>query len=73
MIGLHVCDVSFAVLGMVDFLVPGIGKLAFPIAMPVGFILPPRIATAATLVSPVPNPDLSALRNYGISTANTRA
>jgi hypothetical protein len=71
-IGLHVCDVTFAVFRMVDNLLPMNGKLAFPTAVPFRF-LPPWIAEAPPFVSPVPNPDVSALCNRGTSAVRTLA
>jgi len=71
--GLHVCDVSFTVSGCVDDLLPIIGKLVFPIAVPFRFILTPRIAKETTFVSPVPNPDFAAPCNHGSATAATLA
>ena len=65
--GLHVSDVSFTVLGMVDDLLPISGKLVFPGAVPRRFWLP--VASALALVSPVPNPNpaKSTLRNHGFA------
>ena len=58
---LHVCDVSVAFLGRVDDLLPIGGKLVFPSAVPVRFILPPPIASARPwFVSPVRTSDVSA-------------
>src|ERR1700720_4177331 len=39
--------------------------------MPFRFVLPPRIANATLLMSPVANPDLSAFRNHWPSTTKT--
>ena len=53
--GLHVCDVSLTVVGVLDNLLPIFGKLILPVAVPWGFILPPRITIAGRLMSPVPS------------------
>ena len=71
--GLHVCDVSYTVFGALDDLLPISGKLVFPSAVPLGFILPPWIAKETSFVSPVPNADLSAPCNHGSSAARTLA
>ena len=60
---------SFTVLGVADDLLRIKGKLVFPSTVPLGFILPPRVAKAAPFVSPVPNPDFSAPCNH-LSSAN---
>jgi hypothetical protein len=52
-IGLHVCDVSLTIFGKVDNLLPINRKLTFPIAVPICFILPLRIAMATSPMSPV--------------------
>lgn len=70
---LHVCDVSFTVSGKVDEFLPISGKLVFPSAVPLRFILPPRIAKPMPFVSPVPNANFSALCNHGSSAAITLA
>src|SRR5437867_5737691 len=72
-LGLHVCDVSFAVFGMVDNFLALSGKLVFPSAVPFRFILPPRIAKPTSFVSPVPNASFSALGNHGTSAETTLA
>jgi hypothetical protein len=71
--GLHVCDVSFTVLGVAEDLLPISGKLVFPSTVPLRFILPPRVAKATPFVSPVPNPDVSAPCNHQSSAARTLA
>jgi len=71
--GLDVCDVSFTVSGMVDELLPIRGKLVLPSAVPLRFVLPPRIAKETAFVSPVPNPDFSASCNHGFSADSTLA
>ena len=70
-IGLHICDVPFTVSGRVDDLLPLRGKLIFPSAVPLRFILPPRIAMETPFVSPVPNTNVAALGNHGCPTART--
>jgi hypothetical protein len=72
-LGLHVCDVSFTVLDMLDDLLPISGKLVFPSAVPLRFILPPRIAKATPSVSPVLNPDFPASCDYRASAAGALA
>jgi len=71
--GLHVCDVSFTVFGVVNDFLPFIGKLVFPGAVPFCFVLPPRVAEAASLVSPMPHPDFSALGNHRMIASRTLA
>lgn len=71
LIGLHICDVLLTVFGLVDNFLPFDGKLAFPGTVPFGFILPPGVADAFALVSPVPDFDLSALCHHGGSAAGT--
>jgi hypothetical protein len=61
---LHVCDVLLTGFGVLDNLLPVVGKPVFPSAVPVCFVLPPRVAAAASLVSPMPAPDFSALGNH---------
>ena len=70
---LHVCDVSFTVSGKVDDLLPISGKLVFPSAVPLRFILPPRIAKETPFVSPVPNALFSALCDHGSAAGRTLA
>jgi len=65
--------VSFAVFGMVDNFLALSGKLVFPSAVPLRFILPPRIAQPMPFVSPVPKANFSALCNHGSSAARTLA
>lgn len=62
-IGLNIRDMSLAIGGAVNDFLPVKGKLTFPGAVPLSFVLPPRVAMLPSLVSPVPNPELSALRN----------
>lgn len=71
--GFHVCDMTFTGLGMLDNLLPVSWKLVFPGAMPFRFVLPPRIANATLLMSPVANPDFSAPCNHQSSAARTLA
>jgi hypothetical protein len=61
---LHVCDVLLTGFGVVDNLLPVDRKPVFPSAVPVCFVLPPRVAEASALVSPMPDLDFSALGNH---------
>src|SRR5262245_51071911 len=72
-VGLHICDVAFTVLGMVDDFLPVGGKLVLPGTVPLRFILPPRIAKATPFVSPVPNPVFPALCNHRMVASPTLA
>src|SRR6266853_3383375 len=70
---LHICDVLFTGFCLVDNLLPVDRKLSFPNAVPFCFLLPPRVAEAASLVSPMPNPDFSALGNHRVIASRTLA
>jgi len=70
---LHICDVLFTGFCLVDNLLPVDRKLSFPNAVPFRFLLPPRVAEAASLVSPMPNPDFSALGNHRVIANRTLA
>ena len=63
LICLYIRYVFLATIGSVDNLLPIFGKFSFPSAVPFGFVFPPRITGPTSYVSPVPNLDLSALRN----------
>jgi hypothetical protein len=43
MIGPHVCDVFLTVFSPIDKLLPVDWELSLPIAVPFGFVLPPRV------------------------------
>jgi hypothetical protein len=49
------------------------GRLVFPRAVPLSFILPPRVAKTPPLVSPLSNPDFSAPCNHRSSAARALA
>jgi hypothetical protein len=70
---LHVCYVLLAVCGVLGKLPPFTGKLAFPIAVPLRFILPPLIATPIAFVSPMVNSFVSALGNRAFTAKLTLA
>ena len=70
---LHVCDVPLTGFCWVDNLLPVGGKLSFPSAVPFCFVLPPRVAEAASLVSPMPNPLFSALGHHWVIAKQTLA
>jgi hypothetical protein len=72
-IGFHVSNVSFTVFGMVDDLLPTIGKPTLPSAVPFRFGLPPPIALETPAMSPVPNSDFPAPCNHGTSAARALA
>src|SRR5215471_13085188 len=62
----HVCDVLLTGFGVVvDNFLPVDGKPVFPSLVPVCFVLPPTVTAAASLVSPMPPPDLSTPGNHG--------
>ena len=58
---LDVGNVSFPAWGMVDYLLPRLRKLRFPISMPRSLWLMPRIAFAIPDVCPMLNSNLAAL------------
>ena len=63
-VGQHICYVPLSVIGFLADLLPVDGKPVFPSAVPGCLVLPPRVAAAPSLVSPVPDPDFSALGNH---------
>lgn len=73
LMGLHVCNVSFTALSMMDDLLPISGKVILPGAVPLSFIFPPRIAKPTAFVSPVPDSDFSTPCNHRSSAARTLA
>jgi hypothetical protein len=72
-LSLDIRNVLDAVLGVVDNLLPLVGKLSFPRAVPFRFVLTPRVAKTRSQVSPMPNPDFSALCNHRTAAARTLA
>src|SRR5262245_17314169 len=72
-LGLHIRDVLHTVLSWMDNLLPADRKLSFPGAVPLGLVLPPRVTDATSLVSPVPNPNFSALSNHRVTATRTLA
>lgn len=72
-IGLYIRYVFLAAIGLVDDLLPAFRKLSFPRAMPLGFVFPPWITSATSLVGPVPYVDFTALCNHRLSANRTRA
>jgi hypothetical protein len=69
MMGLHIGDMPLTVLRMLQDFLPLCGKQVLPGPMPRGFILPPGIAEAISLMSPVPHAEFSALRHQQRSAA----
>jgi hypothetical protein len=69
--GLHICDVSFPIFGVVNDFLPISRKVILPCTVPRCLVLPPRIAELLSLVSPVRKPDLSALRDHRVAAART--
>ena len=63
---LHICNVLLTSFCFVDNLLPVDRKLSFPAAVPICFVLPPEVAGAPSLVSPMPNLDFSALGNHRV-------
>ena len=64
MIGLHICNVLFSVLGLVDKFPPLAGELVLPIAVPFGLGFPPDVAVTSFKMSPMPDPDISTSRHH---------
>src|SRR6267154_2799091 len=73
MLGLNVCNVLGAVVGVVNNFLPSIGEFRLPFAVPFCFVFPPRVAAATSLVSPMPNPFFSALGNHRVIANRTLA
>jgi hypothetical protein len=72
-IGPHIGDVPFTIFGPEDELLPVDRELVFPIAVPLGFVLPPMITMLCIFMSPVPDSDPSALWNHRALATQTPA
>ena len=64
MIGLHVCNVLFPVLGLVGNFLPLAGELVLPIAVPFSLGLPPEVAVTFSKMGPMPDPYISTFRHH---------
>ena len=71
MSGSYIRDVLLPVFAWMDNLLPVDGELSLPIAVPFGFVLPPKVTEAPSSVSPVPSPDFSAFWNHRITARRT--
>lgn len=71
MLGPNVCDVLRAVVGVVNNFLPSNSEFRLPFAVPFRFVLPPVVAEAPSLVSPMPNLDFSALGNHRVTASLT--
>jgi hypothetical protein len=62
----HICNVLGAVVGVANNFLPRLGEFRLPFAVPFCFGFPPRVAVVTSRVSPMPNPDFSALGNQRV-------
>lgn len=63
-IGLYICDVLLAILGLVDNLLPIDREFILPRLVPFGFVFPPGVTHATSMMSPVPILDFATFRHH---------